>query len=98
MLEPFQNRLIVARLPEQEVSKGGIIIPDNAKEKPKFGVIVSLSEQSAKHFKVGEVVVFGKFAGVEVTDPDGTELVILKLEDIHAVERKEEQRREADQV
>lgn len=87
MIEPFQNRVVVARLPEEEVSKGGIIIPDAAKEKPRFGVVVSTSEQSAKHFKVGDVLVFGKFAGVEVKDKDGTELIILKLEDVHGIDR-----------
>lgn len=88
MIEPFQNRVVVARLPEEEVTKSGIIIPEKAQEKPKLGVVVAVSEQSAKHFKVGEVLVFGKYSGIEVTDRDGTELLILKTEDIHGIERE----------
>jgi chaperonin GroES len=89
MIKPFQNRVVVARLPEEEVTKSGIYIPDAAQEKPRMGVVVAVSEQSAKHFKQGDVLVFGKYSGIEVKDRDGTELLILKLEDVHGIETEE---------
>ena len=88
MIEPFQNRVVVARLPEEEITKSGLYIPDSAQEKPRLGVVVAVSEQSAKHFKQGEVLVFGKYSGIEITDRDGTELLILKTEDVHGIERE----------
>ena len=75
---PLHDRVVVRRVDEEETTKGGIIIPDTAKEKPMQGEIVPLD------VKVGDRVLFGKWSGNEVTI-DGEELAIMKETDIMGV-------------
>ena len=89
---PLHDRVVVRRLGEDERSKGGIIIPDTAKEKPMQGEIVAVgpgarNEQgvlSPLDVKVGDRVLFGKWSGTEVK-LDGEELLIMKESDIMGI-------------
>ena len=94
-LRPLQDRIIVKRLKEEETTKGGIIIPDSAKEKPIQGQIIAVGngrvledgKVRALDVKKGDTVIFGKYAGTEVK-LDGEEHLILREEDILAVIEK----------
>ena len=91
-VRPLHDRLVVRRVEEKETAKGGIIIPDTAKEKPLEGVVVAVgSGKSVKSGKVipldvkaGDKVLFGKYTGTEVK-VDGEELVLLREDDVLAV-------------
>ncbi|HWL69929.1 MAG TPA: co-chaperone GroES [Geminicoccus sp.] len=86
---PLHDRVVVRRLEGEEKSKGGIIIPDTAKEKPQQGEIVAVGpgarDESGKvnalDVKVGDKVLFGKWSGTEVKI-DGDDLLIMKESDI----------------
>ncbi len=89
---PLHDRVVVRRLEAEEKSKGGIIIPDTAKEKPQEGEIVAVGpggrDENGKLIsmgvKSGDRVLFGKWSGTEVK-LDGEELLILKESDIMGV-------------
>jgi chaperonin GroES len=89
---PLHDRVVVRRLEEEERTKGGIIIPDTAKEKPMQGEVVAAgpgarNEQGqiqALDVKAGDRVLFGKWSGTEVKI-DGEELLIMKESDIMGV-------------
>jgi chaperonin GroES len=89
---PLHDRVVVRRLNGEEKTKGGIIIPDTAKEKPSEGVIVSVGpgarDESGKivalDVKAGDRILFGKWSGTEVK-VDGEELLIMKESDIMGV-------------
>jgi chaperonin GroES len=89
---PLGDRVLVKRVKEEEKSKGGIIIPDTAKEKPQEGEVVAVGpggrdedgERIALDVEVGDRVLFGKWSGSEVT-VDGDELLIMKESDILGV-------------
>ncbi len=91
-IRPLADRLVVKRTQEEEKTKGGIIIPDTAKEKPLEGVVVAVGsgkllkngKQVALEVKEGDKVLFGKYSGTEVK-VEGEELVLLREEDILAV-------------
>lgn len=86
---PLHDRVLVRRVQEEEKTKGGIIIPDSAKEKPQEGEIVAVGSGArneagalvALDVKAGDRVLFGKWSGTEVT-VDGEELLIMKESDI----------------
>ena len=89
---PLHDRVVVRRVDAEEKSKGGIIIPDTAKEKPQEGEIVAVGpggrDESGKlvpiEVKTGDRVLFGKWSGTEVK-LDGEELLIMKESDIMGV-------------
>ena len=91
-IRPLQDRVLIRRVEEEETTAGGIIIPDSAKEKPQEGVIVATGKGKVREdggispldVKNGDRVLFGKYAGTDVT-LDGEEYVILREEDILAV-------------
>jgi chaperonin GroES len=91
-IRPLADRLVVKRTQEEEKTKGGIIIPDTAKEKPLEGVVVAVGSGKvlkngktvALDVKEGDKVLFGKYSGTEVK-VDGQELVLLREEDVLAV-------------
>jgi len=91
-IKPLQDRILVRRLEEKEVKKGGIIIPDTAKEKPMQGEVVAAGpgarDETGKvvplDVKAGDRVLFGKWSGTEVKI-DGEELLIMKESDILGV-------------
>ena len=89
---PLHDRVLVKRVEEESKSKGGIIIPDSAKEKPMEGEVMSVGtghksedgKVTALDVKAGDVVLFTKWAGTEVK-VDGEELMIMKESDILAI-------------
>ena len=89
---PLHDRVVVRRIEESDRTKGGIIIPDTAKEKPQQGEIVAVGpgarDESGKlvplELKAGDRVLFGKWSGTEVKI-DGDELLIMKESDILGV-------------
>jgi chaperonin GroES len=89
---PLHDRVVVKRIAADEKTKGGIIIPDTAKEKPMQGEVVAVGpggrDESGKlipiDLKVGDRVLFGKWSGTEVV-LDGEELLIMKESDIMGV-------------
>ena len=89
---PLQDRVLVRRIEEEEKTKGGIIIPDTAKEKPSQGEVTAVGpggrDEAGKlipiDLKVGDRVLFGKWSGTEVK-LDGEELLIMKESDIMGI-------------
>ena len=89
---PLHDRVVVRRIEGEEKTKGGIIIPDNAKEKPQEGEVVSVGPGARDEkgnltlvdLKAGDRVLFGKWSGSEVKI-DGQELLIMKESDIMGV-------------
>ena len=89
---PLHDRVLVRRVESDEKTKGGLIIPDSAKEKPAEGEIISVGEGARKDsgeliapsVKAGDKVLFGKWSGTEVTI-DGEELLIMKESDIMGI-------------
>lgn len=92
MLKPLNEHILVQRLEQESISKGGIIIPDTAKEKPAKGAVVAVGpgkrakdgSRLAIDLKPGDVVLFGKYSGTEVK-LNGTEYMILREDDILAI-------------
>ena len=88
-IRPLHDRVLVRRMEDETVSAGGILIPDNAKEKPSRGEILAVG--NGKHLengdvrpldvKVGDKVLFGKYSGNEVK-VDGEELLVMREDDI----------------
>lgn len=90
-IKPLADRVVIKALPLEEKTKSGIIMPDTAKEKPQEGEIVAVGpgkmekgERIALDVKVGDRVIYSKYAGTEVKY-DGVEYLILKETDILAV-------------
>lgn len=92
-LKPLADRVIVKPAPAEEVTKGGIFLPDTAQEKPQRGEVVAvgpgkISEETGKVIpltvKVGDKVLYGKYSGTEVKI-DGEEYLIMRESDIFAI-------------
>ena len=92
-IRPLHDRIVVRRKEEETTSAGGIVLPGSAQEKPNQGVVVAVGngrvldngEGRPVDVKVGDVVVFGKYAGSDTIRVDGEDLVILSESDIKAV-------------
>lgn len=92
-IRPLHDRVVIRRKEEEEKTAGGILLPGSAKEKPNQGEVVAVGigrvldngEVRPVDVKVGDVVVFGKYAGSDTIEVDGQELVILSEGDIKAV-------------
>jgi len=86
---PLHDRVLVRRVESDDKTKGGLIIPDSAKEKPSEGEVVAVGEGARKDsgeliemaVKAGDKILFGKWSGTEITI-DGEELLIMKESDI----------------
>jgi len=90
-IKPLADRVVVKPIEQQEVKKGGIIIPDTAKEKPMEGEIMEVGpgrmeegKRIAPDVKKGDRILYGKYSGTEVT-VDGVEYLIMRESDIFAV-------------
>ena len=91
-IKPLHDRVIVKRIEDEEKTKGGIIIPDSAKEKPAEGRIVAVGNgkvledgsRQPLEVKKGDKVLFGKYAGTEIKI-DGEEHLIMREDDIIAI-------------
>ena len=87
--KPLEDRILIKRLEESEKTKGGIIIPDTAKEKPSEGEILAVGpgilnkdgNRNVLDVKVGDKILFSKYSGDEVKI-DGQDLIIIKEEDV----------------
>jgi chaperonin GroES len=94
-IRPLQDRVIVKRIEEEEKSKGGIIIPDTAKEKPQEGKVIAVGKGKMNEdgkvipldVKVNDRVLFGKYSGSEI-NIDGEEHLIMREEDILGIIEK----------
>lgn len=88
-LRPLQDRILVKRVEQESMTKGGIIIPDSAKEKPAEGEVVSVGngkmgedgKRITPDIKAGDRILFGKYAGTEVKI-DGEEHLIMREDDV----------------
>ena len=88
-VRPLQDRILVQRIEEEEMSAGGIIIPDSAKEKPMEGKVIAVGNgrvqkdgsRAKLEVKVGDRILFGKYSGQEIKIDD-TEHVILKEDEV----------------
>jgi chaperonin GroES len=91
-VKPLADRILVKPLEAEEKTKGGIIIPDNAKEKPQKGEVVAVGpgkiadngQKITMELKKGDTVLYGKYSGTEVT-VDGQDYLIVKESDVLAV-------------
>ncbi|MHB8111151.1 MAG: co-chaperone GroES [Syntrophorhabdaceae bacterium] len=91
-VKPLQDRILVKRIEEEEKTKGGIIIPDAAKEKPQEGKVVAVGDgktlesgqKAALTVKPGDKILFGKYSGTEIK-VDGEEHLILREDDVLAI-------------
>jgi len=94
-IKPLQDRIIVKRIEEEEKTKGGIIIPDSAKEKPMEGQVIAVGAgkvldngtKQPPEVKEGDRILFGKYAGTEVKI-DGVEHLIMREDDILGIIEK----------
>jgi len=91
-IQPLGDRIVVKPLTAEEKTKGGIVLPETAKEKPQEGKVVAVGKgkvlESGKvepvEVKAGDVVLYGKYSGTEITK-DGEEYLIVREEDILAI-------------
>ena len=91
-VRPLHDRLLVRRLEQKETAKGGIIIPDTAKEKPQEGEVLAVGNgkvlengtKVALDVKVGDKILFGKYSGTDIKI-DGEEVLILREDEVLAV-------------
>jgi chaperonin GroES len=91
-IKPLADRVVIKPSPAEEKTKGGIILPDTAKEKPVIGEVVAVGpgkvtddgKKVAPEVKVGDKVLYGKYSGTEVT-VEGDEYLIMREADIFAI-------------
>ncbi len=86
IFQPLGKRVLVQRLEEATTTASGIIIPDNAKEKPSQGTVISVSTE-VENVATGDVVVFGKYAGNELTI-DGKSYLVIETDDLFGILKK----------
>jgi len=92
-IKPLGDRIVVKPLEAESKTKGGILLPDTAKEKPQEGKVVAIGKgkvldngtTQAPEVKVGDKVLYGKYSGNEITTKEGEELLIMREEDILAI-------------
>ncbi|OWO94084.1 co-chaperone GroES [Rhizobium esperanzae] len=99
---PLHDRILVRRVDSEEKTKGGIIIPDTAKEKPQEGEVIAVGpgarndagQIQALDVKVGDRILFGKWSGTEIKI-NGEDLLIMKESDVMGIIEAQSERREA---
>jgi chaperonin GroES len=92
-IKPLGDRVVIKPLEAETKTKGGIVLPDTAKEKPQEGKVVAVGKGKVldngtvqpPEVKVGDKVLYGKYSGNEITTKDGEELLIMREEDILAI-------------
>jgi chaperonin GroES len=90
-LEPLGDRVVVKPVPKEDITKGGIVLPDTVKEKPQEGKVIAVGpgrmtddgKRLAMDVKVGDIVIYAKYGGTEIKEDD-EELIILRESDILA--------------
>ena len=86
-VNPLSDRVLILPTPAEEKTAGGLIIPDTAKEKPLAGKVIAVGPGTSEikmEVKVGDQVLYGKYAGQEI-NVDGTDYLIMKQQDILAI-------------
>ena len=93
-VKPLNDRVLVKRLEAEEKTKGGIVLPDTAKEKPKQGIVEATGpgkledgKRQALQVKKGDKIIFESFAGTEIT-VDGQEYLLMREDDILGIVEK----------
>jgi chaperonin GroES len=94
-IQPLGDRILIKPLEAEEKTKGGIVLPDTAKEKPQEGKVVAVGKGKvlesgkveAPEVSVGDIVLYGKYSGTEITK-EGEEYLFVKEEDILAIVKK----------
>ncbi|MDD5594967.1 MAG: co-chaperone GroES [Candidatus Omnitrophica bacterium] len=92
-VQPLGDRVVIKPLEAENKTKGGILLPDTAKEKPQEGEVIAVGKGKvlesgtvkAMEVKVGDKVLYGKYSGNEITTKEGDELLIMREEDILAI-------------
>ena len=92
-IQPLGDRVIIKPLEAEAKTKGGIVLPDTAKEKPQEGEVIAVGKGKmlengtikAPEVKTGDKVLYGKYSGNEITTKDGEEILIMREEDILAI-------------
>ncbi len=92
-IQPLADRVIVQPLDAEEKTKGGIVLPDTAKEKPQEGKVVAVGKGKVSEdgkvipleLKAGDRILYGKYSGSEITTKEGNEYLIMREEDVLAV-------------
>ena len=92
-IQPLNDRILVKPLEAAETTKGGIVLPDTAKEKPQEGKVVAIGKGKRSEngsllpleIKAGDRVLYGKYSGTEITTKEGDELLIMREDDVFAV-------------
>ena len=92
-IQPLGDRVVVKPLEAESKTKGGILLPDTAKEKPQQGEVIAVGKGKvldsgaiqALEVKAGDKILYGKYSGNEITTKDGDELLIMREEDILAI-------------
>ena len=92
-IQPLGDRILVEPLEAQDVSKGGIVLPDTAKEKPQEGKVIAvgkgkMNDEGKIHpleLKAGDIILYGKYSGTEISTKEGHEYLIMKQDDVFAV-------------
>ena len=92
-IKPLGDRVVIKPLEAENKTKGGIVLPDTAKEKPQEGKVIAVGKGKVlengtvqtPEVKVGDKVLYGKYSGNEITTKDGEELLIMREEDILAI-------------
>ncbi|MCU0651748.1 MAG: co-chaperone GroES [Candidatus Omnitrophica bacterium] len=92
-IKPLGDRVVIKPLEAETKTKGGIVLPDTAKEKPQEGKVIAVGKGKtldngtlqALEVKVGDKVLYGKYSGNEITNKEGEELLIMREDDILAI-------------
>ncbi len=92
-IQPLGDRVVIRPLEAESKTKGGIVLPDTAKEKPQQGEVIAVGKgkvldngtMQPVEVKVGDKVLYGKYSGNEITTKEGEELLIVREEDILAI-------------
>ncbi len=92
-IRPLADRIIVKPLEAEEVTKGGIVLPDTAKEKPQEGKVVAvgkgkMTDDGKVHpteVKAGDRILYGKYSGTEIKTREGEDLLIMREDDVFAI-------------
>ena len=92
-IRPLGDRILVKPLEAEEKTKGGILLPDTAKEKPQEGKVIAVGKGKLNdkgtvqplELKIGNRVLYGKYSGTEISNKEGDQLLIMREEDVFAV-------------
>ena len=92
-IKPLADRIVVKPLEAEEKTKGGIVLPDTAKEKPQEGKVIAVGKGKVSddgkaiplEVKAGDRILYGKYSGTEITTKEGEEYLIMKEEDVFAI-------------